>query len=72
MRVASRQNTAIILKTSYKRLEKTFAKAVGWVSPTGRNPTNGNAIHEDVGLRDETANPTYTAAFGTFKVLPKH
>jgi hypothetical protein len=32
---------------------------VGWVSPSGRNPTNGDAIHQDVGLRDETANPTY-------------
>ncbi len=31
---------------------------VGRVSPSGRNPTN-NLAHGNVGLRDETANPTY-------------
>jgi ATP-dependent helicase/nuclease subunit A len=33
---------------------------VGWVSPSGRNPTSEVSIHGNVGLRDEAANPTYT------------
>ena len=34
---------------------------VGRVSPPGRNPTNNVQAREDVGLRDEAANPTYRA-----------
>ena len=33
---------------------------VGRVSPSGRNPTSGASLHGNVGLRDESANPTYT------------
>ena len=32
---------------------------VGRVSPSGRNPTNNLSAHDNVGLRDEIANPTY-------------
>ena len=36
---------------------------VGRVSPPGRNPTNSDPTHGNVGLRDETANPTYDLCF---------
>ena len=38
-----------------------LAPVVGRVSPSGRNPTNHVQARKDVGLRDETANPTYGA-----------
>ena len=38
---------------------KLEASPVGRVSPSGRNPTCSAPTHDDVGLRDEAANPTY-------------
>jgi type I restriction enzyme S subunit len=42
-------------------------KIVGRVSPPGRNPTSDDSAHGNVGLREETANPTYGDMAGEWK-----
>ena len=42
-------------------------KTVGRVSTSGRNPTSKASAHDDVGLREETANPTYRGMAGDWK-----